>query len=210
MTPRITYSHLMLATAAKAPFAAPGWIFELKYDGLRVLASRRGQRVRLESSRGRDMAPSFPELVDALRAIPHELILDGELVVCDGRGRPQFERLARRARISKEESVRTGAIEDPAAVFAFDLLWLDGRDYRNFPLVIRKGMLRYVLRQSQRIIYASHFENSAAELWALARKFKLEGVVAKDASSLYTAGRTDRWVTIRTATGAVQRRVGSG
>jgi hypothetical protein len=67
----------MLATAAKAPFAAPGWIFELKYDGFRCLMTKRGQRVELESRRGRDMAASFPEVVEALRAIPHDFVIDG-------------------------------------------------------------------------------------------------------------------------------------
>lgn len=148
------------------------------------------------------MAGSFPELVQELRAIEHDLVIDGELVVCDERGCPQFERLGKRARMSKPESVRKGAAADPAAIFAFDLLWLDGQDYRNYPLVIRKGMLRHVLQGCERIIYANHFENSAAELWALAKKFQLEGILAKDGSSMYTVGQSDRWMKIKTAAGA--------
>jgi bifunctional non-homologous end joining protein LigD len=100
---RITHEHLMLATPAKAPFAAPGWIFELKYDGFRCLTTKRGQRVKLESRRGRDMAASFPEVVEALRAIPHDLVIDGELVICDARGCPQFERLSKITTFTRRE-----------------------------------------------------------------------------------------------------------
>src|SRR5688572_9504945 len=96
--PVITHQDLMLASSAKTPFAYRGWIFELKYDGFRCLATKHGTRVHLESRRGRDMAPSFPEVVEALRAIPHDFVIDGELVICDERGCPQFERLGKRAR----------------------------------------------------------------------------------------------------------------
>lgn len=79
-------------------------------------------------------------------------------------------------RVSKAEAgVRKGARRGSSRRLRFDLLWLDGDDYRNYPLVIRKGMLRHILKGSKRIIYATHFENSAAELWALAKKFEREG-----------------------------------
>lgn len=145
----------MLATPAKALFHARGWIYELKYDGFRCLATKHGKRVRLESRNGRDMAPQFPELVDAMRALDHDLVLDGELVICDERGHPQWDRLRNRSVRRNEESIRSAAAEDPAAIFAFDMLWLDGEDYRGFPLVVRKAMLRDALKGSRRIIYAT-------------------------------------------------------
>lgn len=206
MMPRITYSHLMLATSARAPLPSPGWIFELKYDGMRVLVTKHGDRLRLESARGRNLTASFPEVVAAASAIPHDFVIDGELVVCDGRGRPQYERLERRSRASQPATISRGASEDPAAVFAFDLLWLDGNDYRPFPLAMRKGMLQHVVSGSPRLIYASHFEASPADLWALARKFKLEGIVAKDASSPYVAGRSERWLAIRSPSKTAPRK----
>jgi ATP-dependent DNA ligase len=67
-------------------------------------------------------------------------------------------------------------------------------------------MLHKTLTGSQRIIYAAHFENSPAEVWALAKKFELEGIVAKDGSSIYTAGRSTRWLKIKTEVGAERER----
>lgn len=166
------------------------------------MAFKRRNRVRLLSRNGRDMSGSFPELVQEMRALEHDLVLDGELVICDERGCPQFERLGRRARMSKPESVSKAAAEDPAAIFAFDLLELNGQDYRNYPLVIRKAMLGNALKGTKRIVYAQQIENSAAELWVLAKRFDLEGVSAKHGSSMYSAGRSDRWVKIKTAVGA--------
>jgi bifunctional non-homologous end joining protein LigD len=97
---RITRSELMLATPAKAPFAAQGWIFELKYDGFRCLTTKRSNRKKLESRRGRDMAASFPEVVDALRAMPRDFVIDGELVICDERGcQEEFHYHHRRVRL---------------------------------------------------------------------------------------------------------------
>ena len=82
-----------------------------------------------------------------------------------------------RARLRWPDRIGVAAAKDPAAIFAFDLLELDGEDYRGYPLVIRKGMLQQAVSGSERIIYAGHLENSAAELWALAKKFELEGIV---------------------------------
>jgi bifunctional non-homologous end joining protein LigD len=199
---RISHRDLMLATPANVPFSAQGWIFELKYDGFRVLASKRGKRVRLESRNGRDMTAAFPELVAAMRTIQRDLVIDGELVICDERGCPQFAKLGQRARLRRPDRIDEAAAKNPAAIFAFDLLELDGEDYRGYPLVIRKGMLQHALSGSGRIIYAGHFENSAAELWALAKKFELEGIVAKDGSAAYAAGRSTRWQKIKTKLGA--------
>ncbi|MGZ5121754.1 MAG: ATP-dependent DNA ligase [Burkholderiales bacterium] len=203
---RITPRDLMLATPAKVPFSAQGWIFELKYDGFRVLASKKGKRVRLESRNGRDMTAEFPELAAAMRTLRHDVVIDGELVICDDRGCPQFARLGQRARLRRPDRIGVAAAKDPAAIFAFDLLELDGEDYRGYPLVIRKGMLQQAVSGSERIIYAGHFENSAAELWALAKKFKLEGIVAKDGSAAYAAGRSTRWQKIKTQLGAERER----
>jgi ATP-dependent DNA ligase len=92
---------------------------------------------------------------------------------------PVFERLKARASKRKPESIRNGAAEDPAAMFAFDLLWLNAEDYRHFPLTIRKAMLSHALKGSRCIKYAEHFENSPAELWGIAKRLEPEGIVGR-------------------------------
>jgi bifunctional non-homologous end joining protein LigD len=206
VTAKLTHRDLMLASSAKVPFIGSGWLWELKYDGFRCLATKKAGKVRLESRNGRDMSASFPELVDAFRSIQSDLVVDGELVICDALGRPVFERLKTRAAKRKPESIRKGAAEDPAAMFAFDLLWLNGEDYRHFPLTIRKAMLAHTLKGSRCIKYAEHFENSPAELWAIADRLELEGIVGKRMDSTYTAGRSNSWQKIKTAAGADRER----
>jgi ATP-dependent DNA ligase len=97
------------------------------------------------------MTAEFPELVAAMRTIQRDLVIDGELAICDDRGCPQFARLGPRARLRRPDRIDEAAAKDPAAIFAFDLLELDGEDYRAYPLVIRKGMLQHALSRSGRI-----------------------------------------------------------
>jgi len=130
---------VMVATPGKL-FAGRGWIFELKYDGFRCLAStRRGIGVRLESRNGRDMTACFPELAEELAAIDADLVVDGEVVICDEMGRPQWNRLHKRHMLRNPRRIATAATADPACIFAFDLPWLNGEDYRHFPLSSEEG-----------------------------------------------------------------------
>lgn len=203
----ITHRDLMLATLAKAPFSAPGWIYELKYDGFRCLASRHADRVRMLSRNGNDMAERFPEVAAALRSIPVDAVIDGELVICDELGRPQWHRLQKRHVLRRPDRVRHAAAADPACIFAFDLLWLDGEDYRRRPLLERKAALQHVLRNISRVKYAHHFEDYCDDVWTLAVELELEGIVAKDGASIYSAGRTHSWQKIKTSAGALRERL---
>lgn len=119
----------MLATPGKLS-SAPGWIYELKYDGFRCLVSKQRKVVRLESRNGRDMGPCFPELVAEIEPLRHDFVADSELVVLDTEGRPVWERLQSRHRLKNPLRIRQAATTEPAAIFAFDLLWLDGADLR--------------------------------------------------------------------------------
>ena len=106
----------MLAMSASRPFDRPGWIFELKYDGFRVLTIRESDAARLLSRRGNDLADCFPEIVACLRELPH-MVLDGELVVLDKQGKPDFERLRRRALITKSVNVQHAARAEQLELF---------------------------------------------------------------------------------------------
>lgn len=203
--PAITHQDLMLATRGKLR-SDRGWLYELKYDGFRCLVTKYRDIVRLESRSGRDMSECFPELVAEILPIRQEFVADAELVVLDERGRPVWERLKARHVIRKPERIRQAAMTDPAALFAFDLLWLNGADFRRRPLLERKAALHRLLPANRRIRYAGHFLDSSKELWALANEQELEGIVAKDAASPYTAGRTLRWLKIKTDVGAERER----
>ena len=134
----------MLATPGKLA-SWKGWLYELKYDGFRCLISKHRNLVRLESRSGRDMSECFPELVEEIRPIRQNFVADAELVVLDEHGRPVWGRLKARHVIRKPERIRQAAAADPAALFAFDLLWLNGADFRARPLLERKAALHRLL-----------------------------------------------------------------
>ena len=190
----------MLATPANKAFNRLGWLFELKYDGFRVLAIRRGDDLRLLSRRGNNLLPCFPEIAACLRKLP-DIILDGELVVLDEKGKPAFERVSRRARTRKPVSVEAAARRDPAVVFAFDALSWRGKDLRNLPLIKRKETVQDVLRGSQRIRPVQYVGEQGQRLYEAACGLQLEGIVAKRADGLYKAGRSRDWLKIRTPHG---------
>jgi bifunctional non-homologous end joining protein LigD len=183
-----------------APYSRDGWIFELKYDGFRMLATHRGKHAELVSRRGNNFAHRFPEITAALVELP-EVVLDGELVVLDAEGRPLFDQLSWRSRLKKQISIEHAARTRPAVLFAFDLLELDREDMRAHPLLERKGWLETVLKALGSIRYADHVENEGSNLFRLAEELGLEGIVAKRADSPYRRGRSGDWIKIKTSSG---------
>ncbi len=194
------HQDLMLCTSTGKPFTRSGWLFELKYDGFRVLIAKHGKQMRLLSRRGRDMARSFPELIACLRDLP-DVVIDGELVVLNDMGAPLFERLRWRALMAQHREVTHAAQTEPAAIFAFDLLALDGQDLRERALVERKAALETVLARCPRIKLASHIEHEGEAFYDQVSQLGLEGIVCKRASSPYVAGPSRDWVKVKTAAG---------
>ena len=188
----------MLAETREQPFSKPGWLFELKLDGYRVRAGREGGEARLVTRNGHDIAPAFPEIARALTALPYEeFIFDGELVVPDEAGRPSFQRLQNRAKVSRALEVRRAAVETPAVLYVFDLLAFEGYDVRPLPLEQRKALLEQLVPRVGPIKYLSHFEKDGEALYEQIVKMGLEGIVAKKADSAYRAGRSPNWLKIR-------------
>src|SRR5438309_6771323 len=188
----------MLAETREQPFSKPGWLFELKLDGYRVRGGREGGEARLVTRNGHDIAPAFPEIARALTALPYEgFIFDGELVVPDEAGRPSFQRLQNRAKVSRALEVRRAAVETPAVLYVFDLLAFDGYDVRPLPLERRKALLEQIVPRVGPIKYLSHFEKDGEALYEQVVKMGLEGIVAKKAGSPYRAGRSPNWLKIR-------------
>jgi bifunctional non-homologous end joining protein LigD len=155
------------------PFDDPAWLFELKHDGFRSLAYLEDGRCRLVS-RHRNVYKSFETLRDALSTLKAKsAILDGEIVCLDAHGCSQFkELLYRRGR---------------AVFFAFDLVWLDGVDLRQVPLIERKKQLRKLIERSRcsEILYAQHIERNGKLLFEEVCERNLEGMVAKRRMSVY-------------------------
>ena len=189
----------MLATTVERPFSRDGWLFELKYDGIRAMVSVAGDQVRISGRRGNDETAHYPE-AQAIRAGIHanQAIVDGELVVLDAEGKPSFERMQQRINVTRDIDVRRVAVEHPVTFIAFDLLELDGRDLLSTELRIRKKTLRETIVDSPNILFAAHVERDGQSLFDVARKSGIEGIVGKRADSLYHPGmRSPEWVKIK-------------
>lgn len=185
----------MLASSGEAGNRS-GWIWELKYDGYRIMARKDGGDVRLITRNGHNIADSFPEICQTLHHLPQEkLILDGELVVNDASGRPSFARMQARARNTARAN--RAAIEEPATYYAFDLLYLQTQDLRDAPLLARKRLLKQVLPTPGALVYSEHVEEEGEQTYAWAKRMGIEGVVGKKADSPYRSGRSQSWIKVR-------------
>ena len=183
----------MLATLADKPFSDPDWLFEIKWDGIRALAFVENGRVLLRSRTGRNITAQYPDLRDVARQIDAgTAILDGEIVVLDKDGSSNFERLQSRmnVRAPSTELVR----QAPVTYYVFDLIYCDGYDLRQTPLIDRKEMLRRVLRSEPPVVYADHVIEKGKELLEQARQHGLEGIVGKQIRSAYTEDRSRSWL----------------
>jgi bifunctional non-homologous end joining protein LigD len=190
--------EVMLAEPRSEPFDHRDWVFELKYDGYRLVAARDESGVVLITRNGNDMTDSFPDIVGALAGLPYDqFIMDGEVVVHDERGLPSFQRLQKRARLRRGADVRRAGVELPASLYVFDLLAYADHDVRNLPLLQRKALLRELIPSAGVLRFSEHIAERGVDFFALAKSLGLEGIVGKRATSLYRSGRSKEWVKIR-------------
>lgn len=187
---------VMLAQAG-TPFSRPDWLFEIKYDGYRLIVARTNEAAMLYSRAGNDLTASFPEIATAVEALPFgHIVIDGEVVVHDERGIPSFSRLQKRGRLTRRADIQRASVELPATLYAFDLLGFGDYDLRPLPLRTRKSLLKDVLPTIGPVRYSDHIEEHGEELYEQVLNIGLEGIVAKHADSRYRAGRSPRWVKI--------------
>jgi bifunctional non-homologous end joining protein LigD len=179
----------MLATPVAEPFDDPDWLFEVKWDGYRAIAEIDAERIRLYSRNRLSFENRFAPIVDSLRHLRHQAVFDGEVVVLDERGNPQFQLL------QAYQKSASGVL----VYQVFDLLYLDGHDLRKLPLRRRKDILAQVIRDLPNIRLSEHVEEHGKAFYEAVSRNGLEGIVAKDARSRYREGfRSHSWLKIKT------------
>lgn len=189
---------LMLAETRDKPFTAKDWIFELKYDGYRILAARDGGSARLIFRHGSDASATFPEISRAVSGLPYDgVIVDGEVVVLDDDARPSFQRLQRRALLKRTTDIARATVDLPATLFVFDLLAFEDFDLRGLKAVDRKAVLKKVLPKAGPLRYTDHVEEQGEAFYDAVGRMGLEGIMAKKADSTYRAGRSAHWLKLR-------------
>jgi len=186
----------MLATLIEEPFTDANWLFEIKWDGYRAISFIRQGDFRFVSRRNENMIDKFPQA----EAIPgfinaDSAILDGEIVVLDASGKPNFQLLQNVAQIFP-----TGKADESRATLAyyvFDLLYLDGQDLRKRALVERKELLHSIIRPNPFMKYSDHVFEKGEAFFEQARATDLEGIIAKRIDSPYVEKRTNYWLKIK-------------
>jgi bifunctional non-homologous end joining protein LigD len=183
----------MLATLVDAPFDDPAWLFEVKWDGFRAIASIDAEgAVTLTSRNGLDLLKRFKELGTigaAFRSLP--VVVDGEICALDEDGRSSFQRLQQ-----VDMNVR-GKGRPPLTYVAFDLLYADGRDLRALPLEERKAKLESLIVPDRGVLYSQHIAGRGKDFFALAQHESLEGIIGKRRDSPYRMSRSRDWVKIK-------------
>ena len=215
----------MLCQTAEGPFSDPRWIYELKYDGYRLLAAktgsvgnapesepattgqksperstearRRGQAY-LRYRSGLPATHIFPDLARAVAALPYSsFIIDGEVVVLADDGKPVFSRLQGRTQLQRPADIRRAAGLEPVTMVVFDLLAFAGHDLRSLPVVERKALLKDLLPRVGPLRFADHIVERGDDFYNAVTERGLEGVVAKRADSTYQGQRSEAWLKIR-------------
>lgn len=190
----------MLCALSGAGLEQRGWIYELKLDGVRIVADKTGDDVALRYRTLRAATAAYPEIARAVRALgPHRVVLDGEILAFDDRGRPSFERLGRRIQARRPLDVEQAQLEVPVVYVVFDVLAVGDRDLRGLPLRARKQVLSRVVRGAGLVRTLDHAEDDGRPLWTFIEQTGIEGLVAKRGSSRYLPGpaRTDDWVKLK-------------
>ena len=180
-----TRVHPMLATLVPKPFHLSGWVYEEKYDGIRILAYKQGKRVRMLTRNDLDRTARFPAIADAISRLANEtLILDGEVVAFDARGVSRFQLLQR-----GDLSLRYAL---------FDCLFRDGVDLRSKPLEVRRQALEETVRTPSDLLFLSHrLAPNGLAAYRIAKRKGLEGIVAKDSDSSYEERRSRKWLKVK-------------
>jgi bifunctional non-homologous end joining protein LigD len=177
----------MLCTLAKEPIESDEYLFEIKWDGYRIISRVKNGKVRMNSRSGLDYTKKYPPVSKALEDLGHNVVLDGEVVVFGEDGKPDFNAL----------QLYNGH-NTPIRYCVFDLLELDGNNIMEMPLVQRKELLRALVDGSKVFYYSESYHNGKA-LYQRSLEENLEGIVAKEKNSQYHPGeRGNAWLKVPT------------
>lgn len=178
----------MLTTLVDEPFTDSEWQFELKLDGYRTLAYLQSGKVDLRSRRNNSFNRKFVEIHTALSEWKINVVVDGEVVVLNEEGRPDFNS------IQLWETKKEGQV----VFYAFDLLWIDGINIMDEPLYLRREALKQLMPESGVIRFSDHIDDIGNEFFEIARKNNLEGIIAKRKDSVYVPDfRAKTWLKIK-------------
>lgn len=175
----------MSATLVPQPFQDEEWMYELKFDGYRIISHMEKDKVLLQSKSFLNFTRNFEPVTIALQQLNINAVLDGEVIAVNAEGRPDFQALQK-----KKPDL-------PLQYYVFDILWYEGRDLRQLPLFERKEILRSVISPGDVIRFSDDFEDGVA-LFEHVQQLGLEGIIAKRKDGIYQSRRSKDWLKIKT------------
>src|SRR5215212_4546836 len=177
----------MLCTLTKEPVTDPDYLFEIKWDGYRIISYVNKGKVRMDSRSALDYTKKYPVVVQGLKDLKRDIVLDGEVVVFNDEGLPDFNAL----------QLYNGH-NSPISYCVFDILWLDGYNLMQLTLTERKEMLREIVKGNRVLKFSESFDDGSGLYEQMLEK-NLEGIVAKKRESEYLPGsRSYEWLKIPT------------
>jgi len=190
---------MLAELGTKKDLKKSGWIYEPKLDGTRTLCYKSGKRVRFLNRRGVWFEERYPELLNIWKNIKIKSgVLDGEIVVLDKNGKPDFSLLAMREHQTRKLRIEILSKQFPATLYIFDVLQVDKNNLTSKPLIKRKAVLENIIKESSRI-KKIFWTTKGFQLWKSIKKLSLEGVMAKRARSTYQPGhRSSDWLKVKT------------
>ncbi len=178
----------MLCKVVEKPFDDNEWAFEIKWDGYRAIADLSKDDVRLYSRNGINFSKKFKKVTNSLNLQEHQMVLDGEIVAYDDKGKPNFQWLQQIA-------------DNPKLVIVyqvFDLLWLNGHSTENLSYLQRKELLKEALVENEIIKFSDHILEKGKDFFQAASDMGLEGIIAKKTVSIYREHvRSSEWLKIK-------------
>lgn len=184
----------MLIAEQEEPFDSEDYIYEIKLDGIRCIAYLDSNGTDLRNKRDMKLLPHVPELSNIHKQVKNKCILDGELFVMKN-GVTDFYEIQKRVMMSDPFRIELQASKYPASFVAYDIVYLNNKQIDTLPLMERKKLLEDVIEESERISVSRYIERNGIQLFELAKKNGLEGIVAKRKDSIYTFDkRSKNWI----------------
>src|SRR4030095_10838024 len=181
-TPMPQHLKPMLCEKKEQPFDGENWVYELKFDGYRIISNVNKGKVNLYSRELQNYTGRYAIVVEILNSLKFDAVINGEMVALNKEGKPDFSEIQN----------YNGSV--PLIYYVFDILWLNGYGIKSLPLIDRKKILSELLPKNDVVKYVDHIEGRGKEFFQLVEEQGLEGIIAKEKDSVYIPNtRTENW-----------------
>ena len=191
----------MLAQPFEKAFDSKEWVFEVKWDGVRAIVYKSNNSIMIQSRNGNDITRLYPEVVNAVKLSLRQsksVILDGEIVVLNEQGIPDFHVHQHRMHVQNTHEIMSLSVKNPSTYYVFDILYDEGKNLENLGYLERRQILGSILKTNDTIRISEYIDEKGTQILASSKELNLEGIVAKNKNSIYREGiRSRDWLKIK-------------